>query len=97
MTKEEFRDALDSYCTVAEGSVNSYGRTSARNKAVGGVTLSSHRFWRGADCVYGTSEQNPMEGAPPEDLAKEIARRVGLKLIREGDHDHLQPLDWPAG
>jgi hypothetical protein len=94
MTKHEFLDALESYCIVAEGSVTSYGRTAARNTTVKGVTLSSHRFWRGADVVY---EGNPPGQGPPEDLAKEVARRVGLKLIREGDHDHLQPLDWPSG
>lgn len=96
MTLGEFRDALETYCHVTGGSVTSYGRSMDRNRSVGGVALSGHRFWLAADVVYGPSPEL-MEQAPPSDLATEIARRVGLRLFRESDHDHLQPEDWRAG
>jgi hypothetical protein len=47
--------------------------------------MSPHLCWLGADVVY--------DGPAPEHGAR-WAMRLDLKLIREGDHDHLQPLDW---
>ncbi len=84
-----FLDALRSYCAALGASVTSYGRTTAHNHAVGGVEYSPHRVWLAADVVYDT----------PPSLAErqELARRLGLMLIVEGDHDHLQPLGWSAG
>lgn len=89
MTAGEFAVALRQYCLMLDGSITSYGRTTARNKAVGGVPNSAHRFWVGADVVY----DSPVDA----DVAKETGRRLGLFVLREDDHDHLQPLDWRAG
>lgn len=91
MTVGEFAEAVAMYCLLHEGSITSWGRSTKRNTTVGGVPGSSHRFWRGADVVY----DDPAAVKNP--LRSEYARRLGLKLVIEGDHDHLQPLDWSAG
>ena len=90
MTLHDFVDATYRYGALTGASVTSWGRTTTRNTAVGGVPFSAHRFWVGLDVVYDDSH-------PAEVARVEIARRLGLKLIPEGDHDHLQPLDWSAG
>jgi hypothetical protein len=89
MTPSDFMELLIAYCLFTRGSVKSYGRTLQHNAQVGGVELSAHQFWVGADVVY----DEPVE----LELAKATAERLGLRLIREADHDHLQPLGWPAG
>lgn len=89
MTTGEFAEAAKTYCMLMDGSVTSFGRTVTHNHNVGGVKFSAHRFWLGLDVVYDI----PL----PEADRIETARRLGLKLIAEGDHDHLQPLDWQAG
>lgn len=91
MSIGEFAEAVATYCLIHGGSITSWGRTTLRNKAVGGVPGSSHRFWRGADVVYDSTDV----WKDPNRI--EYARRLGLKIIAEGDHDHLQPLDWSAG
>lgn len=88
MTVGDFAEAVAMYCLLHGGSITSWGRSTKHNKDVGGVAGSSHRFWRGADVVYDT---------PPVATRVEYASRLGLKLLPEGDHDHLQPLDWRAG
>jgi hypothetical protein len=89
MTPDEFSDRARTYCAITGGSVTSWGRTTTHNAAVGGVPRSAHRFWLAVDVVY---------DAPVAELeAIEIARRLGLRVIREDDHDHVQPLEWPKG
>ena len=72
-------------------------RSLERNREVGGVENSPHRYGVGLDVQYGEKEHEfaPLE----EEFCKETARRLGLKLVRELSkaHDHLQPLDWEAG
>lgn len=77
------------YCRRLSGSVSSYGRTVSHNQRVGGVPQSAHQFWLGADIVYDEPVAAP--------LAEDTARRLGLRMIREPDHDHLQPAGWSAG
>lgn len=89
MSPQTFADAIRAYCQAMGGSISSWGRTEAHNRKVGGVPGSAHRFWVGADVIY--------DALPAVDPATEYAARLGLKLIREGDHDHLQPLTWRAG
>lgn len=91
MTVGEFAEAVAMYCLLHGGSITSWGRSTKHNKDVGGVPGSPHRFWRGADVVY----DDPATMADP--LAIEYARRLGIKIVQEGDHHHLQPLDWAAG
>ena len=87
MTVAEFAEAVSRYGMLMGASVTSWGRTLKHNTEVGGVTFSAHRFWLGCDLIYDGPVLSKME----------TARRLGLKLIDEGDHDHLQPLDWVAG
>ena len=80
-----FAAALLAYCSATNASVTSWGRTRAHNAAVGGVPNSQHRAWLAADVIYDA----PM----PLDDRQTLARLLELRLIPEGDHDHLQPLD----
>lgn len=111
MTLPEFVDALMRYCALTGGSVSSWGRSPWHNYVVEGVTFSGHLFWLGADVRqwehYTAKEleraQDFLAGfAPPHlQMVREgranIAERLGLRVFFEGDHDHLQPLDWKAG
>ena len=90
MTIGEFTTAVAQYGMLMNASVTSWGRTKAHNAAVGGVSYSGHRFWLGCDLVYDAPE-------PPSGVRQETAERLGLKLLVEGDHDHVQPLTWRAG
>lgn len=89
MTRAEFLEAAASYCALTGGSVTSWARSLKHNKAVGGVTNSAHLYGLAVDIVYDAPQTLV--------IATERARRLGLKLLREGDHDHLQPASWPAG
>lgn len=89
MTRGQFIDAVDAFCTLTGGSQTSGKRTIKHNAAVGGVANSAHLYGLGLDVTY----DDPVDVG----VATERARRLGLKLIRETDHDHLQPLDWQAG
>jgi hypothetical protein len=83
MTPIDFAVALMAYCSATRGSVTSWGRTERRNGQVGGHVSSWHLSWLGADVVY--------DSPVPKARAKLLASRHGLRLVREGDHDHLQP------
>lgn len=91
MTPLDFWQALTAYCALVGGSVTSYGRTQEHNARVGGVPLSGHLFWLAADVVY--DDATRARALPRADFA----RRLGLRLIAESDHDHLQPWAWPPG
>ncbi len=86
MTVEEFAGAMLSYVCRYRGSVTSWIRSPERNGDVGGVKYSYHLLGLAADVVY---EPNPK---PLLADARRTAAQVGLKVIRESDHDHLQPL-----
>ena len=84
MTPIDFASCLIAYCAWSRGSVTSWGRSSERNATVGGHKDSYHQTWLAADVGY---HPNPK---PPLAQARKRASQLGLKLIREGDHDHLQ-------
>lgn len=86
MTPETFHSLLRAYCTRFAASVSSYGRTALHNEAKDGLPLSAHQFWLAADVVYDTFI--------PEPARRRIAEALGLELVVEEDHDHLEPLDW---
>jgi len=86
MTPLEFAEALMAYCAWSRGSVTSWGRSPERNAQVGGHPYSLHQIWLGADVGY---HPNPK---PAEDVARRMASRLGIRLVREGDHDHLQAI-----
>ena len=78
----EFASVLIAYCAATRGSVSSWGRTAKHNADVGGASDSFHLVWLGADVVY--DEPVPLR------RAKLLARRYGLRVVREPSHDHLQ-------
>jgi hypothetical protein len=90
MTRSEFAEAVFTYCQITSASVTSGERTRVHNAAVGGVLHSAHLVGFARDVVY---------DAPILTLEtrRDWALRLGLFLIVEGDHDHLQPLGWTAG
>lgn len=89
MTLTEFAWAVYVYCTLTGGSVTSWIRTRKRNDQVDGVPHSSHLVGLGVDVVY--------DDVPPDPDRFDWAERLGLKVIAEFDHDHLQPRSWRAG
>ncbi len=92
MTRAEFNDAVFIYCNVLRARETSGFRTPEGNKKIGSeLKLSPHVFGFGKDVIY--DDLNTFN----DPLRMEAARRLGLKLIPEGDHDHLQPLTWPPG
>jgi len=85
----KFALAVMTYAMRTQASVTSWGRTPRRQAELDpSVKFSPHVYWVGADVVY--------DGGQAYDY-EEIAVRLGLKLIHEADHDHLQPLEWKAG
>ena len=82
MTPAEFASACLAYCAATGGSVTSWGRTRKHNDAVDGVKDRAHLLWTACDVVY--------DDALPVDLRDKLAARLGLMLIHEGDHDHVQ-------
>lgn len=89
MTRSEFTEAVFTLGLLHGASTTSWFRSTKRNTAVGGVPGSAHRFGLGVDLVY---------DSPPNITQLDAdARRLGLRVLREGDHDHVQPLDWAAG
>jgi hypothetical protein len=89
MTTADFADAVLIFAALTHASVTSWLRTPAHNSLVKGVQNSAHLYGLAADVVYDA----PM---PLSDVT-ERARRMELTLIRETDHDHLQPLGWDPG
>lgn len=84
---DEFARKVTLYCQRFRGSVTSWIRTPARNRLVGGVPRSAHLVGLGADVVPESDE--------PSDVRHRYAHELGLRLIVESNHDHLQPWDWP--
>lgn len=71
---------------VVPGSVTSWGRSLKRNAAVGGDPFSGHLFWLGVDYVADDPRQL--------ERARTYCRLVGLVLVVEKDHWHLEPAAW---
>ena len=86
MTPAEFGSCLRAYCAWSRGSVTSWIRSPERNQKVGGHPDSSHLLGLAADVAY---TPNPRPALP---TARKRAHRLGLRLVREGDHDHLQAI-----
>ena len=89
MTPHTFLDALMQLASRFGFRETSGYRSAAGNQAVGGVKYSSHQFWLGRDILLDPGEDTVM--------FTEAARRVGLKVLNEGDHLHVQPATWEKG
>ena len=89
MTPHAFLDALMQLAARHRFRGTSGYRAPISNLQVGGKPFSAHLYWLGQDIV--------LEAGEPIEVFKESARRLSLLVIDEGDHLHLQPLDWKAG
>ena len=86
MTLPEFAIAIIQYCAATKASVTSWYRTAQRNREVGGKATSSHLTAMATDLKYDTRQ-------PPKiEVAQAIAKKLGLYVHRESDHDHVRPL-----
>jgi hypothetical protein len=89
MTIGEFAEAVVLYCGVTNASEIGGRRTPLRNGVVGGVEHSAHLAGLARDVNY--------DNELPKAHRQQWAGALGLRIIFEDDHDHLQPLNWPAG
>lgn len=88
MTRAEFAEAVFAYCQLTHASGTSAERTPHHNHERNGRATSPHLVGLGRDVVY--------DEKPPLTVRRQWAIRLGLRLLEEADHDHLQPYDWPA-
>jgi hypothetical protein len=79
----EFFHAILTLALEFEFSVTSWGRSAKRNKEVGGLDDSFHRSWRAVDAVLDDWGVLP--------YFRRRAEQLGLQVIREADHLHLEP------
>lgn len=89
MTPHEFLDALMQLASRHRFRETSGYRAPLSNEKVGGKLFSSHQYWVGRDLI--------LEPGEFLEVFKESATRVKLVVVDEGDHLHLQPLDWKVG
>jgi len=85
MTLEEFARAVVTYRRAFNGSVTSWGRNAAHNKAVDGVPNSRHLYDLAADVVPGAGFSAQRR--------TDYGRTLELWVLTEPDHDHLEPLE----
>src|SRR5882724_8023925 len=76
-----FLAELDAY--VATPHVTSWWRTEAHNKEVGGMPNSKHLTGDAIDVVW-------KGDAPGDGMMKSISYAAGIRVVREGDHEHFQ-------
>jgi len=88
MTPIDFAVSLIAYAGWSRGSVTSWGRSPERNAlpSIRGHANSLHLSFLAADIGY---HPNP---TPPLSKARKRASQLGMRLLRESDHDHLQAL-----
>lgn len=72
-------------CRKFDGSVSSWIRTAKRNQLVGGAPHSEHLSGFAMDVVW--------DDPPAIAVVQTEAADLGLKVIRESDHDHIQPFE----
>ncbi len=95
MTLTEFAHAVAGWSArYPTMSVTSWFRSPARDLAVGGGGASAHTRGPGAvDVVYTDEPGRGLGQAPDQVEATAFAARLGLRLKRRVDHDHLEPAD----
>lgn len=83
---QEFWLAVYRYCLRVRGSVTSGFRTFSRNSVVGGSPTSYHLQGLAADVVL----DEPLTHPVATDARHKLAADLGIQLIIETDHDHLE-------
>lgn len=89
MSPAEFQYALMQLYSLHPFSETGGQRTRSRNDDVDGVAHSPHLFWVGRDVVF--------DKPPTVAECGELGRRLGIRILKEHDHHHIQPADWLAG
>ena len=89
MSPHEFLDARMALAAAFEFRETSGHRSPTSNKRLGGVEHSPHLFFLAVDVILDETADLP--------AFLDDAHRLGLMVIDEKDHLHLQPLDWRAG
>ena len=98
MTVSEFAAAVKALVEPWGGNVTRWGSTNAHSKAIGGFSYDPHTWWLGMDVVYDGTDDSPRDlGHPLSPLSCRICSTTMLKVIHEATHDHIQPMDFPAG
>ena len=82
MSPGEFLDLVSLVVLSSEGTVTSWIRSRGRNDEVGGHPRSLHLVGMAVDVVF--------ENDAEKKRAAVVADRLGLRVIDEGDHLHLQ-------
>ena len=98
MTYIDFCTAILQLMVACGGRVTSWGRSSFGNDEVGGVLTSYHTLMMGVDWTWSKAELlsttvsdkhgTTMNGRQRMEV---MAPRLGLVVIDEGDHVHIQP------
>lgn len=95
MTVPEFAVLVKEYVSARGGRVTSWGRPVEWDQHnPGGVPFGPHNWWLAVDVVgmrwdEGTHTYHPLH-CP-------VCSTVDLKVIHEPTHNHIQPMDFPAG
>src|SRR5712692_3361610 len=93
LTPLEFVERILILKEIVPFSVSSWGRTLTHNTTVGGVVLSAHRRWLGADAIPDDPSSVNLATLRVE------ADRLGLEIIDEWatkQHWHCQPKGWAS-
>lgn len=83
LTPGLFAELLMALAAAVPFSSTSWIRSRKRNAAVGGGTSSYHLQGLAADVI--------LDDPKDKGLLKALCTRVGLQMIDEGDHLHLEP------
>lgn len=89
MTPHDFLDARMALASRFAFRETSGYRSAQSNRDVGGVPGSAHQFWLGVDVVLDPETDTP--------AFVKAARQLGLFVLVEIDHVHLQPATWAKG
>lgn len=79
-----FATSVIRYRAMMGGTVTFWGRTEKWDKKLRGHAPSLHLVDLAVDMIY--------DHWPALSEARQLAADCGLRLRREGDHDHLEPL-----
>ena len=98
MTFHEFCNAMLQLMCACGGRITSWGRSPFGNDEVGGVSTSYHLLLMGVDWVWSEAELmattvSDKGGATRngKERMKILGPRLGLLVLDEGTHLHLQP------
>lgn len=94
----QFAQAILTVALYVPISVESWGRTPEHNADVGGLPtatrpdeLSYHLTWTAVDAFCISRKRHAIEAPKWKKRTIKACKRVGLQLVDEGDHWHIEP------